>query len=452
MKPVSAALLLAATLILAAARPAGAQAPVAQTATAEVRYVVRAGDTLIMLADRYMVASDSWIEVQRLNSVANPRRMPIGLVLRIPRRLLRGTPVAASIFAFRGGVTVTGTGTAAAGGSARGASVGMALTEGDRIGTAANAFVTVRLADGSRFSLPSNSRVGIRRLRRILLTGELERAFAVEQGRGEWQVAPTRNKDPFTVTTPIATAAVRGTAFRVEAAGVDDVSFGVVEGSVAVTAPQGGAAPLLAAGTGVAASTAGVGDPVPLLPAPLPVDPMRIQQDEAVSLAVAPLPGAARYRFALSLDAEGERMIATTDSDRPVAAFADIADGHYFARASAIDGQGIEGLATTWPLGRKVNAVTAEAAQSGGIYGRGVYNFRWRTIGEGRPSFRFVLSRDPQGRDRVVDRSGIRIEGTTVTDLPDGVYWWRVWAIRVGDGAVGEAATPPQKLVASAGH
>jgi len=447
MKSVLAALLLAAAAILPAGAPTAAPPSVID---GEARYTVRAGDTLIALARRYMVRADAWGEVRQLNAVADPWRMPIGLMLRIPRRLLRGTPIGASIFAFRGDVTISGTGGGA--GRNRAATTAMAIVEGETISTAANAFVTVRLADGSRFSLPSNSRVGISRLRRILLTGEIERAFAVERGRGEWRVAPTRNKDPFTVTTPVATAAVRGTAFRVDASADDAARFGVVEGAVAIAPSGGGGGPLLDAGTGVAASHAGVGDPVPLLPPPAPLASTPVQQDEVVMLGVEPVAGAARYRFALSLDAEGERTIATTDGDMPTASFAGIADGHYFAHASAVDGQTIEGFATTWPIIRRLDTIVAEAAVSGGIAGEGVYNFRWRTVGEGRPTYRFILSRDREGREPVVERSGIRIQGTTVTGLPDGVYWWRVRAIGVEDGAVDEAVTEPRRLVAGAGR
>lgn len=450
MKAGMAAMLLAAVAIASAAAPVAAQnAPAADDEL--VRYTVKPGDTLIGLQTIYLISGDSWAQVQAINQVANPRRMPIGLLLRIPRRLLRGVPIEANVFAFRGAVTIGGKDGAK--GSERVARTGLAVGEGDSISTAANAFVTVRLADGSRFSLPSNSRVGIRRLRRILLTGEVERAFAVERGRGEWQVAPSPKRDPFTVTTPVATAAVRGTEFRVEAGDGDQAgsaSFGVVEGSVAVEATNG-TGPLLAAGTGVAASGTGVGEPVPLLPAPVPANPDRVYQGDSVALATAPVAGARRYRFALSLDAEGQQMVASADRDTPDADFQDIANGRYFARASAIDGQNIEGFAATWPVVRQRNTIAAQAVRTGGGEGGSSYAFRWWSIGRGAATYRFLLSRDREGRVPVKALSGLETSSTEVTGLAAGTYWWRVWTIHADTGGE-EAVTEAEQLVVGAGE
>ena len=446
MKAGMAAMLLAAAAIASATVPAAAQnAPAVDDEL--VRYTVRPGDTLIGLQTIYLISGDSWAQVQAINQVANPRRMPIGLLLRIPRRLLRGVPIEANVFAFRGAVTIGGKG------GGRAARTGLAVGEGDSISTAANAFVTVRLADGSRFSLPSNSRVGIRRLRKILLTGEVERAFAVERGRGEWQVAPSPKKDPFTVTTPVATAAVRGTEFRVEAGDgeqADRASFGVVEGAIAVEATNG-TGPLLAAGTGVAASGTGVGEPVPLLPAPVPTDPERVYRGDSVALATAPVTGARRYRFALSLDAEGQQMVASADRDTPDADFQDIANGRYFARASAIDGQNIEGFAATWPVVRQRNTIAMQAVRTGGGAGRSGYAFRWWSIGRGAATYRFLLSRDRDGRVPVKALNGLETSFTEINDLADGTYWWRVWTMHADTGGE-EAVTEPEQLVVGAGE
>ena len=43
-----------------------------------------AGDTLIGLGRRYLADPAQWPQLQRLNQVANPRRIPVGTALQIP--------------------------------------------------------------------------------------------------------------------------------------------------------------------------------------------------------------------------------------------------------------------------------------------------------------------------------------------------------------------------------
>jgi len=74
-------------LVLAGALVAPATLPAQQTDTAAVRtHVVRSGETLWIIADRYLGNGNRWREILRLNAsvISGPQDVPVGATLRIP--------------------------------------------------------------------------------------------------------------------------------------------------------------------------------------------------------------------------------------------------------------------------------------------------------------------------------------------------------------------------------
>ena len=80
----------------------------AAAAEPTLAFTVTRGDTLIGLSSRVLVAPDSWREVAGLNRLALPNRLKPGQVLLIPLRLLRWTPVDATLVSVSGDVLVGG--------------------------------------------------------------------------------------------------------------------------------------------------------------------------------------------------------------------------------------------------------------------------------------------------------------------------------------------------------
>lgn len=228
-----------------------ASAANAQTAAPEppVAYVVKPGDTLIGLASRYMNRPGDYRVVQKANRVAQPTRLRPGSQLNIDPNLLKSTPIAASLSAFTGPVTVETNGQRAP------ARVGMPLSEGQVISTGPGAFATFELEDASRVTLPSNTRVRISKLRQVMINNAPQRVFQLDQGKSTISATPTETPGArFEVRTPVSVSAVRGTEFRVGANG-DGAQTEVLKGAVGVDAGQvatGG--PPVAAGFGVSAS------------------------------------------------------------------------------------------------------------------------------------------------------------------------------------------------------
>lgn len=427
---------LALTSVPAAARSASA---------GMVTYSVVKGDTLFDLSARYLTATDGAQILQRLNHVADPRRMPVGLVLRVPERLLRQELVRARIRSFGGPVQIS------IGGRAVPALAGMSLVEGNGIQTGANAYISLDLPDGSVVTMPSQSRVGIAWLRRTLLTGSISRRFDVTAGRLRAVVTPmTDPRSDFKVSTPVAVAAVRGTEFRVSYdAGQVRATTEVITGKVEVTGAKRPGA-LVPAGYGaLARPDSGVSAPVALLPAPVPVDPSRGQSDETLSFAVAPVPGATGYRLQIARDAGFLDLLSETDSVEPRFVLPGIPDGTYFSRIAAIDASGFEGQSNVYGFQRRLHALTTSMEQRDRS-GRREYLFRWREAGAGTYVYRFQLNRCGATGSPLIDQANVANFALAVTDLPSGNYCWRVQSVPL-DGSTKDVIWSDTKTFTIAG-
>ena len=183
-------------------------------------YRVRAGDTLINIANTYTRNSANWNPLQSLNKIVAPEQLPIGLELHIPLSMIPVRPAEARV------VHVSGQASAAGKTLAPGAS----LPEGSTIVTAPNGFVTLELADGSKLTLPADGSVELSRMRQFEGTGLTD---SVRVQRAAWSpVAPEgQGVGRFEIRTPVAVTGVRGTRFRVQS-GSGGVHSEVLEGSV----------------------------------------------------------------------------------------------------------------------------------------------------------------------------------------------------------------------------
>lgn len=329
----------------------------AQTADPLYRYTVRPGDTLLSLARLYMTSQAAYLTVQKLNQVRDPKHLPIGSTLMVPRALLRTEPIIGQISAFRGTVTVNG----------QPAAVGMPVREGVRVETGANAFATMKLPDGSAISLPSQSRILIETLRRVMLSGSLDRNFRLEAGRSRSTVTPI--KDPnsnFRVTTPLSVSAVRGTDFRVavESEGGGRALTEVVGGRVGVAAGIGRAETSVPKAYGIVGTPAGLGEPVALLPSPVLTKVEKT--DSGAIITSGPVDGASKYRTQLATDLAFQDIFDEAITDQPSATFTLAGDVKFYVRLTAIAPSGLEGLPRTYALGGGTPAATGVAPKAAG--------------------------------------------------------------------------------------
>lgn len=430
---------LGAALLLATAMPASAQkarpAPAPTPKPGMFAYTVVKGDTLYTLASRYFMRLPDYRAVQRLNRIANPRRIPIGKVIDIPVKLLRAELLSARLIAARGDVRASN------GAQALPVSAGMTLPIGSALETGANGFLTIELPNGSRTTLPTRSRITIRQLRRFLLGGAIDYDLEVGAGKAETEAMPLGpGKGDLRVRTPRAVSAVRGTRFRV---GYDDeqTSAEVLEGLVGVGA---GNVPSEAVGKGFGAQIARDGrikQEALLLPVEL-LDPGRVQVDDAVVLQLAGVADASAYHVQIGKDAGFIDVIADMLVSKPEAHFADIANGNWFVRATAISRSGLEGLYQTYAMKRRLTGLRASAEGS-----FAAMRFRWSGAGEGVRVYRFQMMRGDQTTLPIVDEGGLGNEGLELRNLEPGTYHWRVGVRQFADGEMTEKWLPFEKLI-----
>ncbi|MDP5280044.1 FecR domain-containing protein [Sphingomonas sp. DG1-23] len=402
-----------------------------------VTYTVRRGDTLDRLSRSFLVPERRWRSLLGLARIRNPRRLPIGRQLRIPRAWLRFKVEPARLASYRGTVRL------AIGGKAVSPAPGALVGEGTEVATAANSFVTLLLADRSQVVIPSQSRVRVRELRRILLTGTIDYRIDVEQGRLETKVTPLdQPSGRYRIHTPVSMTAVRGTEFRVSFdAQSRTAATEVLAGTVALSAPGGPTALALEPSFGATLDQGGEPHREKLLAAPDLDDPAPLQTRDAVEFRARRLADTIRYRVLIASDAGFIDNIAEQFSDDGVFALPDIPNGTLFVRVSAIARSGLEGMAQAYSFKRRLASIhgTVEAGEDG-------YRFRWSGAGGGVRRYRFQLTRDtPQGR-LMVDEVALARDALTLRRLPGGVYYWRVGLVQLEDGEAVESWTDPAKL------
>ncbi len=417
--------------------PAQAQA---SAGNERAEYIFKRGDTLINLATKYLRKPSDYLIVQRLNRIANPRFIPVGKKVHIPFRLLKYRSSEASLSAFRGKVSIV------TGGRQVAPAKGLDIAEGSQLVTSAGSFLTLRLEDGSRISMPSNSKVRITRLRHILLTDSIDYEFAVDNGRIRSKVTPFDKKaDRYRVRTPVAVSAVRGTDYRTRVDETTGTAFSeTLEGEVDVAAGNDigtGKAVSVPAGTGAAASVTGDLEKEDLLSPPELLDAAKVQSDTQLQFRVAPRGGVTGHRIVVSTDAGFVDIVAEEKVDNAVISIPSLPDGRYFAKATAIAPSGFEGMPAAYAFKRQLSTLRGSAGK--GDFG---YRFKWDGEGSGKRIYRFQLLKGSKEAIPIVDEDGLLDDVLTLSDLPDGEYYWRVGVTQFSDGDAFQKWTEFEKL------
>ena len=312
----------------------------ADPASPDFVVTIEQGDTLTGLAQRWLAEPKRWPELQRHNKIQDPHRLVPGSALAIPVALLREKPADVTVSSVSGQARkADGTPLAA----------GERLREGASIKTADDGYVTIQLVDGSTLKLQSKSDLTLERARRLPGSEATEARFKMQAGQAEVKFKPGAEKaSRFEIRTGFASAAVRGTEFRV-GADARGTRSEVTEGTIAFAGlPANAAEPANA--VSIPAGFGSIVDesrkpvaPVRLLAAPaLPQEPV-FQQAPALRLGFAPLEGAVRYRARLAADADFQQMVGETVLTQPEASFSGLKAGSYVLKVRAIDKHGLEG-------------------------------------------------------------------------------------------------------------
>lgn len=426
--------------------PRGASAEPPANKAMTVPYAAQRGDTLYTVAQRYLREIDDWRAIARINHIPAPRKLMPGAVLRIPVTLLRHEPLAVRV------VATSGEAAYAIGRAPQlPLAAGVSLGEGDSIMTGKTGFATIEFDDGSHVSLAPDSEVTLATLTRTLLTEARDRRLELRRGEVENEVTHAKKKnDRFEIRASPIVAGVRGTHFRVSS-GARAAAVEVLDGTVAVDAAatpatQGSQrdaarARLVRAGFGsLTRPDQAVGVPVALLPAPELAHPGRVQDGAELDFELVAVDGARAYRLEIGRDAGMLDRLREIRVDELRAMLGELPDGSYFVRVSAIDAEGLEGGSRVYGFERRHAQLIASAAPSAGSRD---YMFRWLTSRTGVPTrYRFILSRNDDMREPLIDEVDVLTDHLVVADLPAGVYYWTVVAEQFENGRFYETVSP----------
>ena len=397
----------------------------AQTAQAHWNYRIQPGDTLIGLTETYLDGKHSWRDLQRLNQVADPLKLPPGGTLRLPIAWLqREASVARVLFTQGEASLLRQPGPAAA------LSAGTELRAGDQLRTGAQSSISLRFVDGSRLLIAPDSRLTLEQLLVYGRSALPAMLLRLDQGGADSRVQPDTAQPPrYEIRTPSINLGVRGTEFRVQLGTAGQTRVQVLSGAVAADRQT------LKAGQGALAQP---GQPTTiraLLPAPalqgLPITLSSLPP----TLAWQPLDGASAYRAQIYAEDDFDRLLLDGVFPTPQARWADLPDGRYTLRVRAIDALGLEGKAADALFTLKARpeppfsrAPVAEAV----VYGDKLTLSWTRALAAQR--YRLQVAAGADFAQPLHDRSDVTGTEQDLA-LPPGRYHWRLASIAAPDDA-----------------
>jgi hypothetical protein len=303
--------------------------------------VVKAHDTLIGIAHRYLDNPGDWKRLEQHNHVSDPYHLRPGSTLLIPFVWMRTEASTATVVGFSGVAAVRRDAQA----QSVPTQVGAVLGEANVVETDDQGTVTLRLADGSMVRVLGDSAIRLDRLRRLSAAQRIDAVIGVDHGRVE-AAGKHQLGGRFEVVTPLAIAGVRGTVFGVEYAASAGMLSEVLEGAVEVNGANTKAPRVTVdAGEGTHVGTSGTPDaPVKLLVAPLISSNQLVQDRPVVRFDLGPAPGAVAYQAEIARDADFVEIVAQVRTATTTIKVDGLPDGHYFLRVRAIDSNGLHGL------------------------------------------------------------------------------------------------------------
>lgn len=423
----------------------------APTGTApEWVYTLKPGESLDQIAQELLSPKHTASQLRQYNRIATDDKVVAGDRVRIPLNWLQRQPQPATAVAVTGQVQlISGTD-----GRRQPLTEGAALRVGDEIRTSAGSAM-IRLADGSELRLSPDSRLIFNRLTQYGKTGMVDTRLRLDNGEIQTRVQPVLEGGArFEVETPAAVAAVRGTAFSLQALPTG-TRLQVTEGVVDFGQP--GKTRRIPAGYGAAV---GLGSNDPLSIRRLPPAPQVTPLPETVSELPVSLSwinsGAPGYRLDIFEEATGRwvesRELAGNQFDIGL-----LDNGRYQVRLAALDAQGTAGMPAALPLEVELQAraATLVSPAPGETANDDMPEFQW-TLNGANEIARVEISETDRFNDLVATSEWAPEESALPSrPLSPGKYYWRVVTEAGGNSvAASEARTlvvngslPPTRII-----
>jgi hypothetical protein len=387
----------------------------------EWTYTARKGDNLWLLAEDFLVSMQHWREFRAMNNVPRPRQMAPGTVVRFPARWLRVTPAPVEVVAVSGSAIVR-----AADGSESPARVGATLGLGTSLTTGPGASVVLRFADGGRMLVRTRSEVRMDELgiygKRRLQVGSRAR---LQRGRVEVEVPPGGGSR-MEITTPSASAVVRGTRFRVSTE--SEVSRTEVEEGRVQVASQSSTVSVEAGRGTLVRPGKPPSVPIPLLDAAALGSVPPVIQRRQIRIRWPDVAGAAGYAVQIATGEGIPTLLVDVSTASASLELPDLPDARYLLRVRAVDAQGLEGLSAEQAFelnARPEPPATLEPRPDATVRVTRP-RFGWSEP-VGVMAYRLQVATDAAFARRVHDDGDLTATNLELPDaLEPGDYFWRV--------------------------
>lgn len=375
-----------------------------QTAlSADWLYTVRPGDTFWDLCLKYTNKSNCWQELPDLNQVKRTRELPPGYVIRIPVSWLKQAPAPVTIEHLSGDVFLAAQATAPhtpAINSAANTPKAKPLSSGEKLSIGStvyteNGYASLRFADGSTLMVMPYSSVALDAFTTHDGEAIVDSRMRLLKGTVKAKVKKRQPQTRFSITTPDAVAAVRGTEFQVSSS--DDQAaptrIEVFEGLVGVGNDK--SQQEVPAGFGISASKdKALATPKALLTAPV-ITPPPAAVIQPYTLEWQALEQASNYEVHINSHDETNALqqhatVATTAIE-----INNLAIGCYTVNVSGVDAEQFQGLAAQQKLCTAPNVGTPVLDKTGLQKAKGNNNLTWAAT-EGAQSYEVQFASDAE--------------------------------------------------------
>lgn len=424
---------------LALARP-GVAAPDA------LHYVVEPGESLFVIGQKLLGRADGGLLLQGWNRLPRPQLLQPGEHLKVPLAALRDRLALSTVL----GITGHPVGGATPGGALGQICGGLALVAGQRlpegacIQTGERDHLALLLPDGSRLDVFPGTR--LRLARAVSWARGNQRWVDVRLEQGRVQSQTQQGSGIYRIGTPMGLAAVRGTAFSVDAQ-PGRMVVDVAEGRVAVSADDRRASGLVHAGEGAVVAPGQGVRVLEQLPAPGTDDarePLTVLRDAqaASALSFGAVEGATSYRFVIAQDDRKAAVVRSGVVTQPVVPLAGLAQGAYALQLRALGPEGLAGQAAQ----RRVRLLDVPdppvllQPADGAVVPTGPLTLHCQPaqvgqlaqMGQAATQYAFELARDAQFTQLV--QMAQRPVCALHTTVQGGTYYWRVRALGLPEG------------------
>ena len=317
-------------------------------------HVVLQGETLQSIARDEFGTTGLWRHIAEHNQLDANSVLQIGQVIDIPRLVKREREFASVIF-VKGQVDIT----PASSGTTRPMEKTDKIRINDIITTYKSGFVSIQFLSGSVVNIQPATSVQLTKLRCLADDDDCLITLDARKGALSSDVKKkTSQETRFTITTPYASAAVRGTRFDVEAT-PENILVGVTEGAVDIEAQE--VSNPLDIGFGIVTAAGQVpGQPIELTGPPT-FRGVAARFTNGDKLSWWKVADSSNYIVTLSSDAGSQNIVSQRRQPSQVFEVTDLDDGEYFVNVRPVDSNGLKGFGTS----QKLNIVSIDDSITG---------------------------------------------------------------------------------------